>query len=64
MTIPIKYSFLKDIKNLFTYDIAIMTRSSPANILGLKDRGSLRAGCIADISVYDPNQEIDMCSER
>ena len=56
----IKYSFLKDIKRTYSlYDIAIMTRSSPANILGLKDRGSLKAGCIADISVYDPNQEID-----
>ena len=36
-----------------------MTRSSPANILGLKDRGSLKPGSIADISIYDPNQNID-----
>ena len=43
----IKYSFLKDIKRTYSlYDIAIMTRSSPANILGLKDRGSLKAGLL------------------
>ena len=56
----IKFSFLKDIKRTYSLnDIAIMTRSSPANILGLKDRGSLKPGCIADISIYDPNQNID-----
>ena len=55
-----KISFLKDIKRTYSlYDIAIMTRSSPANILGLKDRGSLKPGCIADISIYDPKQNID-----
>tara|TARA_A100001015_G_C15039768_1_gene738881 strand:- start:2967 stop:4607 length:1641 start_codon:yes stop_codon:yes gene_type:complete len=56
----LKFSFLKDIKRTYSmYDIAIMTRSSPAKILGLKDRGSLRDGCIADISVYDPKKKID-----
>ena len=56
----LKFSFLKDIKRTYSmYDIAIMTRSSPAKILGLKDRGSLRNGCIADISVYDPKKKID-----
>ena len=56
----IKFSFLKDIKRTYSfYDIAVMTRSSPANILGLKDRGSLKPGSIADISIYDPNQNID-----
>ena len=56
----LKFSFLKDIKRTYSmYDIAIMTRSSPAKILGLNDRGSLRDGCIADISVYDPKKKID-----
>ena len=56
----LNFSFLKDIKRTYSmYDIAIMTRSSPAKILGLKDRGSLRSGCIADISIYDPKQKID-----
>ena len=33
----LKFSFLKDIKRTYSmYDIAIMTRSSPAKILGIK----------------------------
>ena len=33
----IKFSFLKDIKRTYSfYDIAVMTRSSPANIWGSK----------------------------
>ena len=56
----LKFSFLKDIKRTYSmYDIAIMTRSSPAKILGLKDRGSLKSGCIADISIYDPKKKTD-----
>jgi formylmethanofuran dehydrogenase subunit A len=34
------------------YDIAIMTRASPAQLLGLPDRGHLAPGAVADISVY------------
>lgn len=34
------------------YDIATMTRSAPARLLGLKDRGHLGAGALADIAVY------------
>jgi formylmethanofuran dehydrogenase subunit A len=34
------------------YEIAIMTRAAPARSLGLKNRGHLGAGAIADISVY------------
>ena len=41
------------------YEIAIMTRASPAEILGLKDRGFLKEGCLADISIYDPKKTID-----
>lgn len=33
-------------------EIAIMTRAAPAKLLGLKDRGHLGAGAIADIAVY------------
>ncbi|MEE8320279.1 MAG: amidohydrolase family protein, partial [Gammaproteobacteria bacterium] len=33
-------------------DIAIMTRAAPARSLGLKNRGHLGAGAIADIAVY------------
>ena len=35
------------------YEIAIMTRSAPARSLGLKNRGHLGAGAVADITVYD-----------
>lgn len=33
-------------------EIAIMTRAAPARLLGLKDRGHLGAGAVADIAVY------------
>ena len=45
------------------YEIAIMTRSSPAKILGLEDRGSLKPGCIADISIYNPKSQLMKCLE-
>ncbi len=34
------------------YEIVKMTRSTPARILGLKNKGSLKAGCDADVVVY------------
>ncbi len=53
-------SDLKFLKRTYSlYEIAIMTRASPAKILGLTDRGSLGEGCIADISIYDPKKKID-----
>ena len=38
-------------------DIAIMTRAAPAKLLGLKDRGHLGAGALADIAVYSPGND-------
>ncbi len=38
------------------YEIAIMTRAAPARSLGLKNRGHLGAGAIADITVYNDNK--------
>lgn len=38
-------------------EIATMTRAAPARLLGLKDRGHLGAGAIADIAVYAPNKD-------
>ncbi len=35
------------------YEIAIMTRAAPARSLGLKNRGHLGAGAMADITIYD-----------
>jgi formylmethanofuran dehydrogenase subunit A len=38
-------------------EIATMTRAAPARLLGLKDRGHLAAGAIADIAVYMPQRD-------
>ena len=40
-------------------DIAIMTRSAPAKILGLHDRGTLAAGKIADVVLYESNDNLE-----
>ena len=34
-------------------DVAIVTRASPAKILGFEDRGHLGVGAKADVSIYD-----------
>ncbi len=39
------------------YEIAIMTRASPARLLGLTDRGHLGVGAAADITVYEPHED-------
>ena len=38
-------------------EIAIMTRAAPARLLGLPDRGHLGAGAVADVAVYDPQDD-------
>ena len=38
------------------YEIAIMTRAAPARSLGLKNRGHLGSGAVADITVYSNNK--------
>jgi formylmethanofuran dehydrogenase subunit A len=44
---------LSSIAREYTLDeIAIMTRAAPARLLGLKDRGHLAPGALADIAVY------------
>ena len=49
-----EHTILKDIKREYTLsEIATMTRSAPAKILGLKNKGSLSDGADADITVYD-----------
>ncbi len=53
-------SNLRSIKRTYSlYEVAIMTRAAPARILGLKDRGSLKPGSVADISIYNPKKTID-----
>lgn len=39
------------------YEIAIVTRSGPARLLGLDDRGNLAPGSAADIAVYTPGDD-------
>tara|TARA_R110002049_G_scaffold4601_5_gene32686 strand:+ start:957160 stop:958794 length:1635 start_codon:yes stop_codon:yes gene_type:complete len=41
------------------HDIATMTRSAPAAILGLEDRGHLAVGAIADLVIYQVNDDLE-----
>lgn len=51
-------SLLKDLKKEFSlYEIAIMTRTAAAKMLGLHDRGHLTADALADIAVYSPQAD-------
>jgi formylmethanofuran dehydrogenase subunit A len=38
-------------------EIAIMTRASPARLLGLTDRGHLGIGAVADVAVYNDDRD-------
>lgn len=54
-------TLLPELKKAFTLtDIAIMTRSAAARLLGLNDRGHLSPGAIADIAVYRPQANHQM----
>jgi len=44
-------------RELSLYEIAIMTRAAPANILGLSGHGQLGVGAVADITVYRPHRD-------
>ncbi len=44
-------------------EIAIITRSGPARILGLKNKGHLGVGADADITVYSPNENYETMFE-
>ncbi|MEM8845406.1 MAG: amidohydrolase family protein, partial [Pseudomonadota bacterium] len=55
----IAMTMLPDLKREYTLnEIAIMTRSAAAHLMGLHDRGSLAPGCIADVAVYTPQSDI------
>ena len=45
------------------YEIAIITRASPARILGLKNKGHLGVGADADVTIYTPNPDIQLMFE-
>jgi formylmethanofuran dehydrogenase subunit A len=38
-------------------EIATMTRAAPARLLGLNDRGHLNAGAIADVAIYEDDDD-------
>jgi formylmethanofuran dehydrogenase subunit A len=50
-------SVLADLQREYTLsEICIITRSGPARILGLKDKGHLGPGADADITIYTPHE--------
>jgi formylmethanofuran dehydrogenase subunit A len=58
-------TLLKDLKKEFSlYEIAVMTRTAAANLLGLYDRGHLTPGGIADIAVYTPQDNKEAMFDR
>jgi len=56
----VKASSLPSLKREYSlYEIARITRSSPAAACALNSRGSLREGSIADIVLYEPHGDIE-----
>ncbi len=56
----LKHSSLADLDREYSlYEIAIITRSGPAKILGLKNKGHLGIGADADITVYNPDENYE-----
>lgn len=44
-------------------EIAVITRAGPAKLLGLHDRGHLRPGAVADVCVYNPQENYQQMFE-
>jgi formylmethanofuran dehydrogenase subunit A len=56
----VKASTLGSIKREYSlFEIARVTRSSPAAACGFENRGSLREGSVADIVLYEPHGDIE-----
>ncbi|KJV07057.1 formylmethanofuran dehydrogenase subunit A [Methylocucumis oryzae] len=52
----LKLTLLPSLNREFTLsEIALMTRSAAARLLGLHDRGHLSPGAIADVAIYNPH---------
>jgi formylmethanofuran dehydrogenase subunit A len=59
-----KRTILGDLTREYTLDeIAIITRAAPARILGLDRKGHLGAGADADVTIYNPNSDIQKMFE-
>lgn len=55
---------LSEITREYTlYEIAIITRASPARILGLKHKGHLGAGADGDVTLYQPQEDLQRMFE-
>ncbi len=53
------HSNLYDMNRAYTLqEIAITTRSAPAKLLGLENKGSLQVGADADLTIYNLNDDI------
>jgi formylmethanofuran dehydrogenase subunit A len=52
-------TLLPELKREYTlHEIAVMTRSAAARLMGLHDRGNLAHGSVADVAVYTPQTDI------
>jgi len=59
-----KRTVLGDLTREYTLDeIAIITRAAPAKILGLDRKGHLGVGADADVTIYNPNDDIQKMFE-
>jgi formylmethanofuran dehydrogenase subunit A len=59
-----KRTVLKDLDREYSLDeIAIITRAAPARILGLDRKGHLGAGADGDVTIYNPNADIQRMFE-
>lgn len=55
---------LGDITREYTMnEIAIITRAAPAKMLGLKNKGHLGPGADGDVTIYNPNDDIQLMFE-
>ncbi len=55
---------LPDITREYTlFEIAIITRAAPARILGLKQKGHLGIGADADVTLYQPDSDVQKMFE-
>lgn len=55
----LSFSTLASLTREYTFEeIAIMTRAAPAKLLGLRDRGHMGVGALADVAVYRKGNDI------
>lgn len=54
--IPLLMKLIRE-KKISMETMVYALSTNPAKILGLKDRGSLKVGCKADLTIIDPNKE-------